>query len=62
MVFLRPVVLKDEKAAATITADRYEFIRNVQRSMNLPANGLLPPGAAKQLVPFEEAGHEPLGK
>ncbi|HWH40038.1 MAG TPA: type II secretion system secretin GspD [Usitatibacter sp.] len=62
MVFLRPVILKDEKQAASITADRYEFIRNVQRSMNLPSNVLLPPAAAKQLVPFEDAGHEPLGK
>ena len=62
MVFLRPVILKDEKAAATITADRYEFIRNVQGTMNLPANVLLPPAAAKQLVPFGDAGHESLGK
>jgi general secretion pathway protein D len=62
MVFLRPVILKDEKAAASITADRYEFIRNVQGGMSLQANGLLPPAAAKQLVPFGEAGHEPLGK
>ena len=62
MVFLRPVILKDEKQAASITADRYEFIRNVQGGMSLQANGLLPPAAAKQLVPFGEAGHEPLGK
>ena len=62
MVFLRPVILKDEKQAASITADRYEFIRNVQRSMSLPSNVLLPPAAAKQLVPFEDAGREPLGK
>jgi general secretion pathway protein D len=56
------VILKDEKQAASITADRYEFIRNVQRSMSLPSNVLLPPAAAKQLVPFEDAGREPLGK
>ncbi len=56
------MILKDEKAAASITADRYEFIRNVQGGMSLQANGLLPPAAAKQLVPFGEAGHEPLGK
>src|SRR6185369_2928138 len=27
MVFLRPVIVRDEKTAASITADRYEYIR-----------------------------------
>jgi general secretion pathway protein D len=62
MVFLRPVVLKDEKAAASITADRYEYIRNLQGDMKLPWNGLLPPAEAKQLPPLEDAKAAPLGK
>jgi general secretion pathway protein D len=62
MVFLRPVVLKDDKAAASITADRYEFIRNEQGAMRLPWNGLLPEEVAKQLAPFDKAGTAPLGR
>jgi general secretion pathway protein D len=62
MVFLRPVVLKDEKAAASITADRYEYIRNLQGEMKLPWNGLLPSTEAKQLPPLEDAKTAPLGK
>jgi general secretion pathway protein D len=62
MVFLRPVVLKDEKAAASITADRYEYIRNLQGDMKLPWNGLLPATEAKQLPPLEDAKSGPLGK
>jgi general secretion pathway protein D len=53
MVFLRPVVLKDEKAAAAITADRYEYIRNLQRGMDLPPNVLLPAAKATELPPID---------
>ena len=62
MVFLRPVVLKDDKAAASITADRYEFIRNEQGAMRLPWNGLLPEEVARQLPPLDKAGSAPLGR
>ncbi len=62
MVFLRPVVLKDDKAAATITADRYEYIRNLQGEAALPAGGLLPELGIKQLPPFDAARTQPLGK
>ncbi|MBC8023930.1 MAG: type II secretion system secretin GspD [Burkholderiales bacterium] len=61
MVFLRPVVLKDERAAASITADRYEYIRNEQRDIKLPWNGLLPHTNVTPLPPFEEAKTKPLG-
>lgn len=54
MVFLRPVVLRDEKSAAAITSDRYEYIRNLQQGMSLPGNVLLPPAQANQLLPMEE--------
>jgi general secretion pathway protein D len=62
MVFLRPVVLKDDKAAASITADRYEYIRNQQGEMKLPWNVLLPEAAAKVLPPLEQTGSGPLGR
>ncbi len=62
MIFLRPVVLKDEKAAASLTADRYDYIRHLQGEMRLPANVLLPEGAARQLPPIEDARKEPLGR
>ncbi|MDD2774423.1 MAG: type II secretion system secretin GspD [Gallionella sp.] len=41
MVFLRPFVLKNAEASATITGDRYEFIRNLQGEERLTGN-LLP--------------------
>ncbi len=62
MVFLRPVVLKDEKAAATITQDRYDYIRKLQGETALPATGLLPAQPAKQLEPLDTAKHKPLGE
>ena len=41
MVFLRPYVLKNAEASATITGDRYEFIRNLQGEERLTGH-LLP--------------------
>jgi general secretion pathway protein D len=61
MVFLRPVVLKDDRAAASLTADRYEYIRNLQGGIRLPWNGLLPEAHATPFVPFEDAKSQPLG-
>ncbi|HYC37624.1 MAG TPA: type II secretion system secretin GspD [Usitatibacter sp.] len=61
MVFLRPVILKDEKAAASITADRYEYIRNIQGGMKLPRNPVLPETNVKPLPPLEEQRRKPLG-
>jgi len=60
MVFLRPVVLKDDKAAASLTADRYEYIRNLQRGMDLPPNVLLPGTKATELPPLESTKGKPL--
>ncbi len=50
MIFLRPVVLKDEKAAASLTADRYEYIRGLQGEN------------VKQLPPLETQQNQPLGR
>jgi general secretion pathway protein D len=61
MVFLRPVVVKDEKTAASITADRYEYIRNLQSDIKLPWNGLLPARESPKLVPLDQGSQTPLG-
>ncbi|MBK7659882.1 MAG: type II secretion system secretin GspD [Betaproteobacteria bacterium] len=53
MVFLRPVVLRDDKAANSITSDRYEYIRNLQQGMSLPPNVLLPGAKATELPPID---------
>jgi len=59
MIFLRPVVVKDERAASALTADRYEYIRNLQGDMKLPWNSLMP--EAKQLPPLDNRIDTPLG-
>jgi len=61
MVFLRPVVLRDERAAAAITADRYEYIRGLQGEIKLPWNGLLPETNITPLAPLDAAKSKPLG-
>jgi len=61
MVFLRPVIVRDEKTAASITADRYEYIRNLQSDIKLPWNGLLPAVDAPKLVPLDQSPQKPLG-
>jgi general secretion pathway protein D len=62
MIFLRPVVLRDERAAAALTADRYEYIRGLQGEMKQPSNLLLPEGELKQLPPLDANRGQPLGK
>ncbi|HXN16448.1 MAG TPA: type II secretion system protein GspD, partial [Usitatibacter sp.] len=62
MVFLRPVVLKDDRAAASLTADRYDYIRNLQGEIRTPLNGLLPEEQSRQLPPLDAAQGQPLGK
>ena len=61
MIFLRPVVLKDERAAASLTADRYEYIRNLQGDIRMPWNGMLPETNVRQLPPLESQRDQPLG-
>jgi general secretion pathway protein D len=62
MIFLRPVILKDDKAAASLTADRYEYIRNLQGEMRLPPSLVLPEEGVKQLPPLDAKSNQPLGK
>jgi general secretion pathway protein D len=52
MVFLRPVVIRDSTAAARVTGERYDYIRDVQVGQRLPPSPLLPDMPTPQLPPF----------
>ena len=62
MIFLRPVVLKDWRGAAALTADRYEYIRNLQGEIRELWNGPLPETKANVLPPLDAARDKPLGQ
>ena len=50
MVFLRPYVLRDGKAANQLTGERYEYIRNQQGDvLRENESSLLPPTGGAQL-------------
>ena len=49
MIFLRPYVLRDGKAANQITGDRYDFIRNEQGQALKEGESVLPPSGGPQL-------------
>ena len=51
MVFLRPVVLRDGKAANQLTGERYDYIRNEQGNFLRENDSLLPPTGGPQLPP-----------
>ena len=53
MVFLRPVVLRDAQASASLTGDRYEYIRNEQLKTQAGSNLLLPDLTAPKLPPLQ---------
>lgn len=53
MVFLRPVVLHDAQASASLTGDRYEYIRNEQLQTQSGSNLLLPDLSAPKLPPLQ---------
>ena len=55
-------LLWDAHDAAALTGDRYDYIRNLQGGMRLPAAGLLPAEPAKQIAPLEQAKKRPLGE
>jgi type II secretory pathway component GspD/PulD (secretin) len=52
MVFLRPLVIRDSTAAARVTGERYDYIRDVQIGQRLPPSPLLPELPTPQLPPF----------
>jgi general secretion pathway protein D len=49
MVFLRPVVLRDAQATDSLSLDRYELMRSVQKDAQPPARDLVPVNDAPTL-------------
>lgn len=41
MVFIKPVIMKDGSAAASLTSQRYQYLRNEQQSFVVPESLLL---------------------
>jgi general secretion pathway protein D len=62
MIFLRPVVLRDEKATAEITQNRYDYIRSLQNATDVPAIPLLPDPGKQVLPPLDPSTKKPLGQ
>lgn len=56
MVFLRPVVLRDAKSAATLSGSRYDYIRGEQINHLKDAASLLPPTGGPELPPLDLRG------
>ena len=61
MIFLRPFVLKDEKAAASLTQDRYDYIRGQQGTVTLPPSLIMPKDTFEPMPPLEQQMKQPLG-
>jgi general secretion pathway protein D len=59
MVFLRPIVLRNPEQSVDITADRYDYIRGVQRAQQATQSSLLSGSGAPELPPLQN-GH-PVG-
>jgi general secretion pathway protein D len=55
MVFMRPVVLRDASSPGSLTADRYEFIRNEQLRGQPERLPILPDASGPVLPPYPEA-------
>jgi general secretion pathway protein D len=52
LVFLRPIVVRDAKDAYGVTADRYDYIRQLQGDSRLPQHWALPNYTSGQLPPM----------
>jgi general secretion pathway protein D len=61
MIFLRPVVLKDGKSAASLTQDRYDYIRGQQGGVKLPPSLIMPKDTFEPMPPLEQQMKQPLG-
>jgi general secretion pathway protein D len=53
MVFLRPIVLRNPEQSVDITADRYDYIRGVQRAQQATQSSLLSGAGAPELPPLQ---------
>ena len=52
MVFLRPVVIRDGASSDTLSLDRYESMRAVQKDLQLPNNALVPVNGTLVMPPL----------
>ena len=55
MVFLRPVVIRDGASSDTLSLDRYESMRAVQKDPQLPNNALVPVDGTLVMPPLKPA-------
>lgn len=52
LVFLRPVVIRDAASASSVTADRYDYVRQLQGDSRMPQHWLLPDFPPSQIPPM----------
>ena len=62
LVFLRPVVIRDANAAYGITADRYDYIRQLRVDSRQPSHWALPELKTTDLPPLPPAPPAPAGQ
>ena len=55
MVFLRPVVIRDGASSDTLSLDRYESMRAVQKDLQLPNNAVVPVDGTLVMPPLRPA-------
>lgn len=53
IVFIRPTVIRDQKQAVNVLADRYDYINNVGSGARFPESALLPKVDVPTLPPLE---------
>jgi len=61
MVFLRPVVMRDQAASNRVSLDRYDYIRGEQQAAQPPYNGILGINQSPQLPPIRPDATNPTG-
>lgn len=64
LVFLRPVIVRDTNAAYRVTADRYDYIRQLRGDSRMKEHWLLPdmPQTEMPVLPVPPAGKAPADK
>ncbi|MBV8664878.1 MAG: type II secretion system secretin GspD [Burkholderiaceae bacterium] len=55
MVFLRPIVIRNEEQSANVTNDRYDYMRNEQKGTQ-PQPAFLLPNASAPVLPTDQKG------
>jgi general secretion pathway protein D len=60
MIFIRPYVLRTASSPDTVTQDRYDYLRGVQKDSQLPTRTVLPDMNAPVLPPLNLKSEPPL--